>query len=182
MIKSIKCDDCGNIFSGYHNRKLCDGCQIIHGKLSDKDWNNKRDVLNRTKKGLRIKIPKGLTDLEKLNWYLENRTERDGECLIWTGSVGYQGYGRASFSTNTVKSTVLAHRFFYYLMVGQTPEPLHHSCANTLCVNVEHLVPASQAENTLEMLARRGYECRILELENKIYEYENNLEIGLVMC
>lgn len=41
----------------------------------------------------------------------------------------------------------------------------HHTCANTMCVNPEHLEAATHVENIAEMKARRSYEARIQELE-----------------
>lgn len=41
----------------------------------------------------------------------------------------------------------------------------HHMCANTICVNPEHLQPVTHAQNAAEMMARRYYESRIADLE-----------------
>lgn len=44
----------------------------------------------------------------------------------------------------------------------------HHICANTTCVNPEHLQPVTHRENTAEMLARHAYLSRISELESAL--------------
>lgn len=44
-------------------------------------------------------------------------------------------------------------------------EPVHHRCANTQCVNPDHLQPVTHRENVAEMMARRYYVQRIAELE-----------------
>ena len=44
----------------------------------------------------------------------------------------------------------------------------HHVCANTYCVNPDHLQPVTHAENTAEMLARQSYLARIMELETAL--------------
>ncbi|MFL0711662.1 MAG: hypothetical protein ACJLS2_02465 [Microcella pacifica] len=44
----------------------------------------------------------------------------------------------------------------------------HHTCANTLCVNPDHMQAATHAENIAEMKARASYEARIEELENAL--------------
>lgn len=44
----------------------------------------------------------------------------------------------------------------------------HHKCANTTCVNPEHLEPATAADNNLEMNARHSYIARIAELERAL--------------
>ena len=48
----------------------------------------------------------------------------------------------------------------------------HHTCANTVCVNPEHLAPATFAENVGEMKARRSYIDRIQELEAALLELD----------
>ena len=44
----------------------------------------------------------------------------------------------------------------------------HHTCANTMCVNPDHLQAATHVENIAEMKARRSYEARIAELERAL--------------
>jgi hypothetical protein len=41
----------------------------------------------------------------------------------------------------------------------------HHKCANSACVNPDHLQPVTHRENIAEMLARNSLERRIEELE-----------------
>ena len=53
----------------------------------------------------------------------------------------------------------------------------HHKCANTACVNPNHLEPATAAENSLEMLARNSYLARIAELEGVIAELAPGHEV-----
>lgn len=44
----------------------------------------------------------------------------------------------------------------------------HHACANTKCVNPDHLQPVSHVENTIEMMQRNYYLQRIEELEQAL--------------
>lgn len=53
----------------------------------------------------------------------------------------------------------------------------HHVCANTKCVNPDHLQPVTHRENTAEMLARNSYLKRIAELEAAIREINPNHEV-----
>lgn len=46
----------------------------------------------------------------------------------------------------------------------------HHACANTRCVNPDHLQPVTHRENAAEMLARQSYLRRIAELEAALAE------------
>jgi HNH endonuclease len=72
----------------------------------------------------------------------------------------------------------IAHRLAFHIATGEdiTGSPIHHKCANTWCVNPSHLQRASNAENSLEMLARKDYEARIAALEARVLELENRLE------
>ena len=44
----------------------------------------------------------------------------------------------------------------------------HHKCANTKCVNPDHLQPVTHRENTAEMLARKSLVSRVRELEAEL--------------
>lgn len=48
------------------------------------------------------------------------------------------------------------------------PESVHHACANTVCVNPNHLQLISQKENIAEMHERNFYLRRIAELEDAL--------------
>lgn len=109
-------------------------------------------------------------------WTLENlllRTDKVGNCLLWAEQRNrYTNvwHGGAPWK---------AHRLSYHLATGDdiSDGHIHHTCANTRCINPDHLQRASQAENTLEMLARRDYEARIAALEARVKELETNLDI-----
>ena len=97
---------------------------------------------------------------------------KSGECLLWHpehkadyGKVMYQG------SQTLVHRVVFQH--FYDLEDGFQ---VHHKCANTRCVNPEHLQRTSHAENTGEMLARKDYEAEITFLKEKVAALEAQLE------
>lgn len=71
------------------------------------------------------------------------------DCILWTGYVGNVGYGNDGGTP--------AHRKAYERVHGPVPKGLvvMHSCANRLCVNVDHLSVGTQHENRMEMV-RRG--------------------------
>ena len=73
------------------------------------------------------------------------RTERQGDCLIWTGAVIANGYGRLSANGRMV----LAHRFAWECEHGPIPDGLviDHTCWNRQCVEVSHLRTASHQQN-----------------------------------
>ena len=53
----------------------------------------------------------------------------------------------------------------------------HHICANTRCVNPEHLQPVTHRDNTAEMMARRAYVDRIAELDEAIKKLAPDHEV-----
>lgn len=72
-------------------------------------------------------------------------TERRGDCLIWTGSVGSHGYGRVTVDG----SRELAHRYVWAREHGPIPDGLYidHTCWNKRCLNVAHLRLSTNAQN-----------------------------------
>ena len=69
-------------------------------------------------------------------------------CWEWTGSIMSAGYGQ--FSTGRLRNN-RAHRWFYIQMRGTIPGNayLDHLCRNKICVNPDHLEPASAQTNVL---------------------------------
>jgi hypothetical protein len=108
-------------------------------------------------------------------WTLESlldRANQAGECLEW--DVQCNKYANVWHDNTNWK----AHRLAYHLATGEVigGVPIHHKCANSRCVNPEHLQRASQAENTLEMMARKDYEAEISRLTLRVIELEAQLE------
>jgi endogenous inhibitor of DNA gyrase (YacG/DUF329 family) len=90
-------------------------------------------------------------------------TMTDGGCWEWQGRLNANGY--ASVIVNN--RNTFAHRIALEAHLGKKlgPQPAHHICANTACVNPDHLQPVTHYENTAEMLARNYMERRIVALE-----------------
>lgn len=67
-------------------------------------------------------------------------------CIIWTGALNSNGYGR--FSVDCVSQ--LAHRVAYQHAHGPIPEGLtiDHLCRVKRCVNPDHLEAVTGIENT----------------------------------
>lgn len=92
-------------------------------------------------------------------------------CWEWQGQAkqGKKSGGRyASISWD--KAKVKTYQVYRLALEAKHGKPLgkqaaHHMCANTICVNPEHLQPVTHAQNAAEMLARRYYESRIADLE-----------------
>lgn len=83
---------------------------------------------------------KGLTAEE----IIAARTERDGECIVWTGLI------RSDYGTFKHQGKMLrSHRVAWEIAHGEIPEGfvVDHTCWNPKCVNVDHLRLASIAQN-----------------------------------
>lgn len=109
-------------------------------------------------------------------WTLEKmmaKATQDGECQVWPP----QGSKYPNVWHNGANWK--AHRLAYHLATGEVIDgvPLHHKCANARCINPEHLEPASSAENTLEMMARKAYEAQIAALEARVAQLEAELDM-----
>ncbi len=116
-----------------------------------------------------IRNAEGVTDLDEFL----RRTKPQGECWRWDTHTK-TGYPGCWYRGTHWK----AHRLSFHLTTGEdiTGVPIHHKCATKWCVNPAHLQKATQAENTLEMMARKGYEAEISMLKQRVAELETQLE------
>jgi hypothetical protein len=82
-------------------------------------------------------------------------TKREGGCLLWLGGVDRDGYGSFQFRYKGVKYKIRAHRAAYLLHGGLLRDDvLRHTCDNVRCVNVEHLVTGTYADNVQDRVTR----------------------------
>lgn len=73
------------------------------------------------------------------------RSERRGDCLVWTGTKGVNGYGRMTYE----RRNVMPHRMAWEDAHGPIPDGLQidHICMNRLCIRVDHLRLATNKQN-----------------------------------
>ena len=89
----------------------------------------------------------------------------DGECLVWTGNKGRDGYGVMSIGRKQYR----AHRVAYAVANGGLlPEPeqkVCHRCDRPECINPEHLFLGTARDNTQDMIAK-GRKARVIDAEH----------------
>jgi hypothetical protein len=129
---------------------------------------------------------KDMTWQQRVQFQLDNRTVRDGDCLLWTGAKTEHGYGQYKFNNQNW----VVHRLSYCLSKNSLDacgaETVHHKCANRACVNPDHLELATNRENLVEMFERNAYiktikiqkkeisnlKQKIIQLEKEINEHQ----------
>lgn len=82
---------------------------------------------------------------------LKARSERRGECLIWTGAFSANGYGTIMVRRENIGAHVAAYREF----IGPVPDGLQvlHRCNEKLCIEPAHLYAGTRSQNTLDSRA-----------------------------
>lgn len=92
-------------------------------------------------------------------------------CRMLEGCWVWQRQSKEGYAVGRIgRKSVQMHRVALEAKHGASlgTQAAHHVCANTLCVNPEHLQPVTAAQNTAEMLARSAYLARIRDLEDAL--------------
>jgi hypothetical protein len=90
---------------------------------------------------------------------LRVNSQRQGDCIEWTGSKNAKGYGRTTF----LGKMKLTHRVAYELVHGPISDDMRvcHRCDNPPCINPDHLFLGTQADNVSDMFKKgRGHDRR----------------------
>lgn len=82
-------------------------------------------------------------------------------CWLWMGELNDQGYPILSIKEDTKWVPRLVHRLNYVRFKGpltQEAPIVRHKCDFPLCINPEHLLSGTQADNIADMISRyRGH-------------------------
>lgn len=80
------------------------------------------------------------------------KTDRSGDCWIWTGARNLRGYGVHSIA----RRQHLAHRLSYQFSKGPIPSGMGvlHQCDTPACINPAHLFLGDQAANMADCAAK----------------------------
>lgn len=104
---------------------------------------------------------------------------KDGSTITpngcWEWKTIRDGYPRAKLGSESMGAHRLSLEAKHGAPLGE--QAAHHICANTKCVNPDHLQPVTHRENIAEMLARRSYIDRIRELERALESLDPESEL-----
>lgn len=78
--------------------------------------------------------------------FLEKIEIDENGCWLWQGGLVRGRYGKFAVKTSTYEQ---AHRWSFKFFKGEIPEGLevHHDCVVPQCVNPDHLIVTTPAEN-----------------------------------
>jgi hypothetical protein len=117
-------------------------------KQQDPAWKARRAAVMRARY-LQIRPPLKRVPLEQRLWA---KTDKTGDCWLWTAHRNRQGYG----TLRVQKRTRMAHRVAWELENGPIPSGLQvcHRCDNPPCVNPAHLFLGTSQDNKLDSVAK----------------------------
>lgn len=103
--------------------------------------------------------PRGQSADERLRWYGWRVTSSG--CWEWLGGRDRYGYGKVG----CYGKIFLAHRLAYLAWIGLIPNgmSIRHSCDNPPCINPEHLIIGTNADNVRDRVTRHRSHSKLSE-------------------
>lgn len=158
-LKARSCEWCGQVFESTNRRRFCTkDCQYI--------WQRDSEQANRNGRVLNMAIEDH--DYDTILSEVSKRVRRMSTgCWEWPVQ---DKNGYAKHIGMPLHRIVLEAK--HRAPLGS--QAAHHKCANSGCVNPDHLQPVTHAENSAEMLQRAAMTQRISELEQVVAELSPN--------
>jgi hypothetical protein len=71
---------------------------------------------------------------------INEKIERQGDCLIWTGAVDQRGSAKIAVEKNSNGFTIARNvlRYLWRQERGSYPSRLYNTCGNNRCLNLKH--------------------------------------------
>jgi hypothetical protein len=87
-----------------------------------------------------------------LHTRFDEKVDKTGDCWMWTGAIGGNGYGSIKHEGKTVR----AHRVSHELHIGPIPEGMMvcHRCDVRACVNPAHFFLGTNLDNMRDMYSK----------------------------
>lgn len=112
--------------------------------------------------------------------FIVKKIKKVGDCHVWLGCINSDGYPKIGRKVAEGKYdfNIKGHRYVYEHTKGKIPDGhvVRHTCDNILCLNPEHLLTGTPADNMVDRRERGRTHCHVDELEiQKVKElYELN--------
>ena len=112
--------------------------------------------------------------------FLKYAKQLENGCWLWTGAI--RGNGRNEYGAFWAQGTQRAHIVAYVWSYGEPNADLHHTCENSLCVNPEHLVPASGGQPRHRSVIPGLFACGHEATDRNTYRHEKTGNRTCAIC